>query len=87
MSERSKQESLEGVVRSSKAEKTITVVVPTLVQHPKYRKFIRRSSVFHVHDERNEAKEGDRVQITECRPVSKSKHWRLTKIVERAQTA
>jgi len=87
MSERPKQESLEGVVQSAKADKTITVMVPRLVQHPKYRKFIRRNSVFHVHDEKNEAKEGDRVQITGCRPLSKSKHWRLTRIVVRAQTA
>ena len=83
----SKREVLEGVVRSAKAHKTITVTVPMIVQHPKYKKYLRKDRVFHVHDEKNEAKEGDRVAIAETRPMSKTKHWRLTKVIKRAETA
>jgi small subunit ribosomal protein S17 len=75
-----------GVVTSDVREKTITVEVSYQVKHPRYGKYVRRSTVFQVHDEKNEAAIGDRVEIVECRPVSKTKSWRLTRIVEKAPT-
>src|SRR5947209_7263197 len=75
---------LEGVVASDKGNKTIKVVVNYQTRHPKYGKFLRRRTVLHAHDERNEAKEGDTVQIAECRPLSKTKHHRLLRIVRKA---
>lgn len=86
MSTESKRQELEGIVRSSKGDKTITVSVPHMVQHPKYKKYLRKESVFRVHDEKNDAKQGDRVVIRESRPISRTKCWRLKKVVERAQT-
>ncbi len=68
-----------GVVRSDKADKTITVRIDRLVRHPKYGKLLKRKTILHAHDERNEAREGDRVEIIECRPISKTKSWRLSK--------
>lgn len=73
-----------GVVTSSKADKTITVRIERRVQHPVYRKFVRRSTRIAAHDEHNECREGDVVTIVESRPVSKTKSWRLLGIVERA---
>ncbi|KPJ90164.1 MAG: 30S ribosomal protein S17 [Gammaproteobacteria bacterium SG8_11] len=73
-----------GRVVSNKMDKTITVVVERKVKHPLYGKYIRRSSKFHAHDENNQCQEGDVVTIAECRPISKSKTWRLVDIVERA---
>jgi small subunit ribosomal protein S17 len=70
-----------GVVSSDKTDKTIKVVCQYTVKHPKYGKYIRRRTVLHAHDERNEAKEGDRVEVMVCRPVSKTKSWRLVRIV------
>lgn len=88
MSQRQKgHESLEGVVRSAKGRKSITVCVPVVVKHPKYGKYLRRDRIFHVHDASDEASEGDRVVIGPTRPLSKTKHWRLVKIVTRAQKA
>jgi small subunit ribosomal protein S17 len=86
MTTESKHQELEGVVQSSKGDKTITVRVPHIVQHPKYKKFLRKERVFRVHDEKNEAKEGDRVVISESRPISRTKCWRLKEVVERAKT-
>ena len=74
-----------GVVSSSKMEKSITVVVERRVKHPKYGKFIKKSSKFVAHDEKNECNEGDTVKIMETRPLSKRKNWRLIEIVERAK--
>ena len=74
-----------GVVSSSKMEKSITVVVERRVKHPKYGKFIKKSSKFVAHDEKNECNEGDTVKIMETRPLSKRKNWRLVEIVERAK--
>ena len=71
-----------GRVISSKMEKTITVLVERRVQHPVYNKFIKRSTKFHAHDERNECNEGDLVTIAQCRPLSKSKSWRLVRVDE-----
>src|ERR1700690_2168863 len=73
-----------GVVASDKANKTIRVVVDYQTRHPKYGKFMRRRTVLHAHDEKNEAKEGDTVEIAESRPLSKTKHHRLLRIVQRA---
>lgn len=72
-----------GVVVSDKMEKTISVQVYSLVRHTRYGKFMRKSNVFKAHDEKNEAKSGDRVRIFETRPLSKTKRWTLTEIVER----
>ncbi len=68
---------LQGVVVADKAHKTIIVQVDRRIQHPLYKKFIRRSKKYMAHDETNTSKVGDRVQIRECRPLSKSKHWEL----------
>src|SRR5437016_10887311 len=81
---RSMLRTIEGVVASDKGNKTIKVVVNYQTRHPKYGKFLRRRTVLHAHDERNEAKEGDTVQIAECRPLSKTKHHRLLRIVRKA---
>ena len=72
-----------GRVVSNKMDKTITVKVERRVKHPIYGKIIRRSSKLHVHDPNNECNEGDKVSIAECRPISKSKTWRLVEIVEK----
>ena len=74
-----------GVVVSDAREKTITVRVDAARPHPTYGKTVRRSSKLHAHDERNEASVGDRVRIVECRPMSRSKRWRLDEILERAR--
>lgn len=73
-----------GRVVSDKMNKTITVLVERRVKHPVYGKYVRKSSKLHAHDENNECKEGDLVTIAECRPISKSKAWRLVEIVEKA---
>ncbi|MEL7087727.1 MAG: 30S ribosomal protein S17 [Planctomycetota bacterium] len=73
-----------GVVTSDKRDKTRTVAVAYKVQHPKYGKFVKRTQKFQVHDENNDCKEGDRVRIARCRPLSKTKSWRLVKVVESA---
>lgn len=73
-----------GTVLSNKRDKTATVQVERLVQHPIYRKYIRRKSRFAAHDERNECAVGDRVLITESRPLSKQKRWRVSRVLEKA---
>jgi small subunit ribosomal protein S17 len=75
---------IRGVVASDKAHKTIKVVVDYQTRHPKYGKYLKRSTVLHAHDEKNEAKEGDTVEIAECRPLSRHKHHRLLRVVEKA---
>ncbi len=74
-----------GLVVSDKPDKTVTVSVETLVRHPFYKKRVRRSERFMVHDERNEARVGDTVRIVETRPLSARKRWRLANIVSRAE--
>jgi small subunit ribosomal protein S17 len=74
-----------GVVVSDAMDKTITVVLRHLVKHPKYGKYVYRSTRCYAHDEKNEAREGDRVEIMETRPLSKKKRWRLVGVVERAR--
>jgi len=68
---------LQGVVVSNKTDKTVTVLVERRVMHPLYKKFIRSSKKYHVHDEQNRCREGDVVRIVECRPISKTKRWTL----------
>ncbi len=68
---------LEGSVVSAKSDKTITVLVERRFMHPVYKKYIKSSSKYTAHDEANQSKEGDRVSIIECRPISKSKRWKL----------
>jgi len=75
---------LQGRVVSDKMDKTITVLVERQVQHPIYGKFIRRSTKVHAHDENNECRAGDMVVVEQCRPLSKTKSWRLVRVVERA---
>ena len=74
-----------GVVSSDKMEKTITVSVERKVKHPLYGKFVKKTTKFHAHDEKNEAKPGDVVRIMETRPLSKTKRWRLVDIIEKAK--
>jgi small subunit ribosomal protein S17 len=73
-----------GLVTSDKRNKTRTVVVAFQVRHPKYGKYMKRRSVFHVHDENNESHTGDRVEIANVRPISKTKSWRLVRVVDKA---
>lgn len=74
-----------GVVSSNKMDKSITIVVERRVKHPKYGKFVKKSSKFTAHDEKNECNEGDTVKVMETRPISKNKCWRLVEILERAK--
>lgn len=74
-----------GIVVSNKMEKSIVVEVQRRVKHPKYGKFVKRSSRFMAHDDKNECNAGDTVRIMETRPLSKNKCWRLVEILERAK--
>ncbi|MDQ3191247.1 MAG: 30S ribosomal protein S17 [Bacteroidota bacterium] len=74
-----------GVVRSNKMTKSIVVAVERKVKHPKYGKFIKRTSTFMAHDEKNDCNIGDTVRIMETKPLSKSKCWRLVEVLERAK--
>ena len=75
----------EGVVASTKMDKTIVVAVTDRVRHPLYQKTLQRTKKLYVHDEQNDAKAGDRVRVQETRPLSKQKRWRLVEILERAR--
>jgi small subunit ribosomal protein S17 len=70
-----------GTVISDKTDKTIIVKVVTRVPHPQFRKIVKQSTKFHAHDEKNEARIGDRVSIVECRPLSRLKRWRLVEVL------
>ena len=83
MSESSKS-TVMGTVVSDKMNKSITVLIERRVKHPVYGKYMTRSSKLHVHDENNESRAGDKVEIVECRPMSKTKAWNLVRVVERA---
>ena len=74
-----------GRVVSNKMDKSITVMVERRVKHPLYGKYITRSTKLHAHDENNECGIGDTVSITECRPISKTKTWRLVSVIEKAK--
>lgn len=75
----------QGKVVSDKMEKTVVVAVESRVRHPLYGRIVRRSKRFKAHDERNEYHVGDTVEITECRPLSKEKTWRVSRLIERAR--
>lgn len=82
--ETSANRTLHGRVVSDKMDKTITVLVERRVKHPLYGKFVRKSTKVHAHDESNECSIGDMVVVEQCRPLAKSKSWRLIKVIEKA---
>ena len=75
---------LQGVVTSCAGDKSATIMIERRIKHPIYGKFIKRSTKIHLHDEANECNKGDTILIEECRPMSKTKSWKLVKIVEKA---
>jgi small subunit ribosomal protein S17 len=85
MTERNLRKTRIGVVISNRMEKTITVTVERKVKHPIYGKFVKKTSKFHAHDEKNECSIGDTVKIMETRPLSKTKRWRLVEVVEKVK--
>lgn len=85
MAERNLRKTRVGVVTSNKMTKTITVAVERKVKHPIYGKFVKKTTKFHAHDEKNECSIGDLVRIMESRPLSKTKRWRLVEIVEKVK--
>ncbi len=74
-----------GVVTSNKMDKTITIAIERKVKHPLYGKFVKKTSKFHAHDEKNECSIGDTVKVMETRPMSKLKRWRLVEVVEKVK--
>lgn len=85
--QRSARKTVVGVVSSRSGDKSIKVVVPFKTPHPRYHKVVNRQTVLHVHDEKNETKVGDKVEIMETRPISRLKRWRVVSIVQKAVTA
>jgi small subunit ribosomal protein S17 len=85
MVERKIRKTKTGVVTSDKMDKTITVAVERKVKHPIYGKFVKKTTKFHAHDEKNECKPGDVVKIMETRPLSKTKRWMLVEVLEQAK--
>ncbi len=85
MTERNLRKTKTGVVSSNKMTKTITVAVERKVKHPIYGKFVKKTTKFHAHDEKNECTIGDVVKIMESRPLSKTKRWRLVEVIEKAK--
>lgn len=85
MVERNLRKTRTGLVTSNKMDKTITVAVERKVKHPIYGKFVKKTTRFHAHDDKNECTIGDTVRIMETRPMSKTKRWRLVEIVEKAK--
>lgn len=85
METRNLRKSRIGVVASTKMDKTISVLVERRLQHPLYGKFLKKSTKFLAHDEKNECTEGDTVRIMETRPLSKRKRWRLVEVIEKAK--
>lgn len=75
---------LQGVVTSNAGDKSATIMIERKIKHPIYGKFIKRSTKIRLHDETNECNKGDTILIEECRPMSKTKSWKLVKIVEKA---
>ncbi len=82
---RGRRREVVGTVTSNKMDKTIAVEIFRTVMHPRYKKFVKRTSVFKAHDEKNEANIGDKVRIYETRPLSKTKRWKLAEIVQKVQ--
>jgi small subunit ribosomal protein S17 len=85
MVERNLRKTKTGVVTSNKMAKTITIAVERKVKHPIYGKFVKKTTKFHAHDEKNECSIGDTVKIMESRPLSKTKRWRLVEVVEKVK--
>ncbi|MCX8472235.1 MAG: 30S ribosomal protein S17 [Sediminibacterium sp.] len=85
MSERNLRKTKIGLVSSDKMNKTITVSVERKVKHPIYGKFVKKTTKFHCHDEKQESHIGDIVKIMETRPISKTKKWRLVEVIEKAK--
>jgi small subunit ribosomal protein S17 len=85
MLERNLRKTRIGVVTSNRMDKTVTVAVERKVKHPIYGKFVKKTTKFHAHDEKNECTIGDTVRIMETRPMSKTKRWRLVEVVEKAK--
>ncbi|MDR2532057.1 MAG: 30S ribosomal protein S17 [Oscillospiraceae bacterium] len=85
MSERNLRKTRVGVVVSDKMDKSIVIAIKDNVRHPLYKKIIKRTIKFKAHDENNECSVGDKVEVMETRPISKDKHWRLVKILEKAK--
>jgi small subunit ribosomal protein S17 len=85
MSENTVARALFGRVVSDKMDKTVTVLVERKVKHPVYGKVMTRSKKYHAHDEKNEFHEGDLVEIVECRPLSKTKAWRVSRLLEKSR--
>ncbi len=85
MSERNLRKTRVGSVVSDKMDKTVVVAIVDSVRHPLYKKIIKRTIKFKAHDEKNECGIGDKVEIMETRPLSKDKHWRVVKILEKAK--
>ncbi len=81
--EHNKIRTLQGTVVSDKMDQSITVLLERQVKHPLYKKYIKRSTKLHVHDEENKCSVGDKVSIRECRPISKTKSWRLVEVLVR----
>ena len=82
---RGRRREVVGMVISNKMDKTISVEIFRTVMHPRYKKYIKKTSVFKAHDEKNEANIGDKVRIYETRPLSKTKRWKLAEIVQKVQ--
>ena len=82
---KSRKKEFVGIVKSDKMMKTIVVAVETLKLHPLYKKYVKRVKKVKAHDEKNDAKIGDRVRVIECRPLSREKRWKLVEIIERAK--
>jgi len=80
---RGRRRTIVGIVERGPKDKTLAVVSVQRVRHPKYGKYLRRTSRYHVHDEKHEARPGDTVEIMETRPISKTKHWRLVRVLRR----
>ncbi|MGN0516830.1 30S ribosomal protein S17 [Eubacterium sp.] len=83
--ERNLRKTLVGVVTSDKMDKTVVVTIKDRVKHPLYNKIVDKSVKYKAHDENNECGVGDKVQIMECRPLSKDKNWRVVEIIEKAK--
>ncbi|OQX86153.1 MAG: 30S ribosomal protein S17 [Candidatus Latescibacteria bacterium 4484_7] len=85
MEARKPRKTLVGRVVSDKMDKTVTISVERLVQHPVYRKIVKKTSKIYAHDEENQCKVGDKVKVMSTRPLSKNKRWRVVEIIERAK--
>ena len=81
---KSKIRTLKGRILSNKMQKSAVVLIERIIKHPIYKKFIKKKTKLHIHDEKNECSVGDIVEISECRPISKTKSWNLIKIIKKS---